>query len=245
MLKKVKVPFWVKLGIRKNELAYPNRVQFWGADTETVNGEPYTIQFSDGKNTDLLWVNKNNVLKTFLNYIDPKLWQGQVNIIYFHQLEFDFAVLLYQFHKLWLDSTKLKLHFGSWDIDAVIGKQTFAFFKNIKTNKQLKLLDSRAFFTDIDRAGLGSLMVQLNLPVKKFVTPEGLGIKKLKTKQFIEYAKQDALCEWHLAKWILDQHKEYKIRISVSSPQFASRVFRHYFIRDRDCIRVFTGISRG
>lgn len=238
MIRKIDVPKFIEEGIVKNHEGFPKRLKFWGGDTETVNGDPYTMQFHDGKTTDLLWVNRDNVMRKFLEYFEQRAWAGQTNVVYFHNLEFDLGVLMSKWHSLWIGNTSLKLHYRGWDLDIFVGKVNFAFLKHKASNKQVKLLDSKAFFTNVERAGLGALCEQLKLPVKKYPVPAGLGEKKLVSPEFLEYAKNDAVCEWHLASWIIDQYREYKTRICVSSPSFAVRVFRHYFLEKNDCIEL-------
>jgi len=218
-----------------NHLSFPKKYRIFGADTETIDGRPYCFQVSDdGKTAELIWVNENNILKLFLDYMFPKLFYASVNVVYFHQLSFDIAVLLYGEHKKWIGNENFKLDKYGWEMSVVVSKVCFAFLKHKKTNKQLKILDSRAFFPNIPKSDLAGLSEQLHLPSKKLDKPDGLGTKRLKTKEFIDYAKNDAVCEYNLASWIIEQHRDYNCRISVSSSQFSARIFRHDYIRKGD-----------
>ena len=237
MIKSIIIPRYVRQGIKKNHLSFPKQMRFWGCDTETCSGDPHTLQFSqDGKSADLIYVDRDTVLDKFFEYIEPRLLYANPNIIYFHQLEFDLAVLLCKYHHLWLSSKKIELKYKNWQITAVISSVCFCFMKNLKNNKQLKLLDSRAFFTDCGKTGLKALMEQLKLPVQKLEYQEKWSKQRVNTPEFETYAKQDAICEWHLADWILKQHENYGLRVSVSSSQFSARIFRHYFLEPDDLI---------
>ena len=121
------------------------------------------------------------------------------------------------------------------EIEAVLGAITFAKFtfeyeeEKSKGYTVLWVLDSLSFMSG------GSLRFwaeKLHLPFKKLPTPKGIGEKKLKSKKFINYAKQDCIVQWHLAKWILDRHIEYDVAPCVSSAQFSMRVFRSSFFKE-------------
>jgi hypothetical protein len=217
-----------------NELSYPYRLKYWGADTETVEGNPYSIQVSDGKNTDFLWVNSKNVLDKFLTYFEPKLWRGQVNVCYFHNLQFDLAVLLKNYHHLFEGKTKLDFTHKGVKFEFVIGRIYFGFIK-FPDNKTLKLLDTQAFFTE--HPSLDNLAKTLSLPVRKMAKPKRLGKVRYTSSNFINYAKNDAVVTYYIAQYIISQYKKFNTRICVSLPQFSSRIFRHYFMRKTDHIR--------
>ena len=226
MLKKVYVPEYIYSGIKHNDRCYPKRLTFFGADFETVDGEPYTLTVCDKKlNPDIIFVNRNNVLDKFLNYFEPRCLSKQVNIVYFHNLQFDISVLLIKYHKHFVGRNTLKIKYKDVYIEAVIGNITFARIMFDK-NKKLFIYDSMAFI----KGSLDNITKSLNLKVKKLERPKGLGEKKLKTKKFFDYIKTDAIAEYYLASWIIEQHRKYNIRICVSISQFASRVFRHYFL---------------
>jgi len=77
-------------------------------------------------------------------------------------------------------------------------------------------------------------MLLPNLP--KLKKPEGLGVLPLRSREFEEYAKRDAVIEEAFGKWIVGIHHKYDVRISVSLPQMASYIFRHKFLRNNDHI---------
>lgn len=242
MIKNVILKKHIWKGITHNEISFPKRYTLFGADTETVNGDPYTFQVSsDGKQADLVFVNRENVLDKFLEYIEPRLLEGHVNIMYFHNLAFDLPVLLRNFHNLFVTSGKLQLEYKRAKFDCIVKKVYFGriYFPDKKT---LTLVDSYAFFTGTGKRGLSSLAESLNLPFKKQERQKNIGKKKYKRgtaeyKRFVEYAKADAVVEWHLGDWIVNQYKKYNTRVCVSSPQFSMRVFKHYFLDKHDTIK--------
>jgi len=260
MNKCVIIPQWVLGGIKKNHLAFPGRLHVWGCDTETADGEPISLQIYNGADGVYFPANRKNILDLFLSYCRKNAVASHVNLAYFHELEFDISVLLVQYHYKWFSDVKPKsaagtrsavaqksrssfqMKYKGWNIEVFLGSVVFAFFKHEKLNIAVKLLDSRAFFRDIPKSGLASLCVQLSLPVKKYDRPkcitEGRSPRKDEMKAFKEYAVQDAVAEWHLAQWIIDQYREYNTRICVSSSQFSARIFRHFYLKDDDVIKL-------
>ncbi len=241
MIKNVIIPKYIYNGILHNDISFPKRLKIFGADTETVHGEPYTFQVSsDGKSADLVFVNSKNVLDKFLAYIRPRLLRGQVNVMYFHNLKFDLPVLLKNYQALFAGNTKIEIIHKGVELDFVVAKVYFGRIR-FPENKVLTLIDSYAFFVNYGKASLGYLAKELNLPHKKFGRLKSIGKKYYKEgtsdyKKFTQYSKQDAVVEWHLGSWIVGQYKKYKTRVCVSSPQFSMRVFRHYFLKSGDCI---------
>ena len=235
MIKNIIVPTYIIDGINNKVKKFPKYYKFWGADFETVNGEPYSLQICEnGKDAKLIWVNKKNVLHKFISYFKKHIVKHKLNVVYFHNLNFDLSVLLYQFHKEFLGHISLETEVDGVEIEAVLGSITFAKFtfsyeeKNSKGMTVLWVLDSLSFMSG------GSLKFwaeKLHLPFKKLPVPKGIGEKKLKSKKFINYAKQDCIVQWHLASWILDRHKEYNVAPCVSSAQFSMRVFRSSFFK--------------
>jgi len=233
MIKKIIIPPYLFKGIKHNELAFPKRYRIFGFDTETVNGLPYTLQFYDGKKDEIIYVNKNNVLDKFLNFMKSKIVSGIPNVVYAHNLLFDISVLLIKYHKLFLNRTTLKIKYKDVDIEFVIGKVVFGYFNFKKLKKKITMLDTGAFFVG---QSLEYVSKELGLTQVKMKKPSYLGLRKPKTKDekkyFEQYAKNDAVVVYNIGQWIFDSFRKYNTRICVSSPQFAMRVFRHYFIKD-------------
>ena len=80
MIKNIIVPTYIIDGINNKVKKFPKQYKFWGADFETVNGEPYSLQIcEDGKNAKLIWVNKNNVLHKFIEYFKKHIVKHKLN----------------------------------------------------------------------------------------------------------------------------------------------------------------------
>lgn len=226
MIKKI---FYKNKVIEPNHKSFPKRYKLFACDTETVDGLPYTLQLYDGKEIYFKYVNKNNILDIFLEYLYGKGLSRQVNIVYFHNLEYDISVIFYKFHKKFLERKTLIIQYENWYIKLVLGNTTFAVLK--KGNKKFICLDSQKFIN----TSLENFAKLINSKFQKLKRPEFLGVRKPKTKEekkvFEDYSKQDVLVQYEISKWILEQHKKYNVCISYSNANFSERIFRHYFIK--------------
>lgn len=270
MEKTVTYPNHVTAGILPNHRAHPlpGNLRLFGADTETVHGNPHTIQAwagpsDDGENENvhLEYVTRRTILPSFWSWMRPRLRESGVNVCYFHNLKFDLMILLSDHHLsvyeqggrseffLEFDGGPLKKKLAADPLRLVV-KAEVLFGKvnamtltegkhymesgslRFRSTAELKIFDSRAF----TQAGLDRSLKMFQIPLSKLKSPEGLGSVPLKTKEFEDYAKKDVVAEWHLGRRIMDIHGKYKVRPSVSLPQFMSRVFRHDFFKPSERI---------
>jgi hypothetical protein len=229
VLKNIVIPGYIRDGIGHNWKGFPKRYKLWGADFETVRGEPYTFQVCDGKEAILEWIEPDTVLDEFIKYFEPRVLKGHVNIVYFHNLKFDIGVLFFKFHQRFINRQSFTLKYKGHRFYVVYSAVKFVrcYFKD---DRELFIYDSIAF---TQGGSLDKWCKVLNLPVKKMERPADIGERKFKDEYSIEYAKTDAWAEYWLADWIIKQHKDYDLRICVSSAQFSARVFRHNFMTKR------------
>ena len=236
MIKNVEITKFVKQGLYRSKKGFPKRFKLFGCDTETCNGEPLSLQIYDGnpdKEVFFAWVNKDNILDVFVQYIKDNIELKHPNIYYFHNLSFDMAVILYSKLKVFSEKAHLVCDYEDCHFDCLYGSTNFMKIRYNKT--MIWVVDSLAFM------GGGSLekwAKTLNLSYKKMEHPEGLGdtdYSKLDDndplkKYFIEYAKTDVLTEYELGKWILEQHQKYDVSLAVSSANFSAKVFRKSYL---------------
>lgn len=88
-------------GIKENHRGYPrdNNLQVFGADTETVKGRIHTIQVSGAGDKTLLYVSPKSAFKRLMDWLRPHLSEKGVNLVWFHNLRFDIAMLLGENHE--------------------------------------------------------------------------------------------------------------------------------------------------
>jgi len=120
LIRNIFIPPYLRRGITHNWIGYPHRLTLFGADFETYEGKPYSLQIYDGKDVYFRYVNEKNVLDVFLKYFDRRLLAGQLNVCYFHNLSFDLGVLLYKFHSLYIGRDIIKIKNSDWEISACI-----------------------------------------------------------------------------------------------------------------------------
>lgn len=244
----------------------PANLRLFGADTETVHGIPHTVQAWEGEGEPWLsYVGVKTILPAFWAWMRPKLREGGVNLCYFHNLHFDLMILFADHHLdiyeqggsseffLELDARKLKKKLAEdptrkvLRVEVLFGKVNAATLTEgahymedgalrFKCIAELKIYDSKAFTqTSLDRS-LKMFKIPQAKQEKSPELKEALGKVALRTPEFESYARQDVVAQWHLSRKIMDIHEKYKVRPSISLPQFVSRVFRHDFFHGNDKI---------
>ena len=133
--------------------------------------------------------------------------------------------------EIYKQGSSFNLDVGGYNATGVFGKVNFFTIK--RQNFRLLVLDSFAF----TQTGLARSLKMFRIAQAKLTPPKGLGSRKLRSKEFENYARQDSIAQYHLGLKILEYHNKYKVRPCVSLPQFASRVFRHYFIQKNEVIK--------
>lgn len=285
MEKVVVYPEHVLAGIKKNHRSHPlpDNLRLFGADTETVNGNPHTLQLWDGpdaamlaaghvllenlnalpadKRPYLVYVDKKTILPEFCAYVRPRLRSGGVNVCYFHNFKFD-AMVIFADHHLEIyeqggaseffleeDGSPLKKKVAEEPdrvvifVELLFGKVNAATFTwgrhfmeagdlRFEGTTILKIFDSLAF----TQASLARSLEMFKIPQSKLEAPKDLGRVAHRTPEFENYAKQDVVAQWFLGRKIMDIHERYKVRPSISLPQFMSRVFRHDFFKGADAM---------
>jgi hypothetical protein len=202
----------------------------YGGDTETVNGEPNSLQFYSEHVAcdDFYIVNKHTALKTFIQWCDKRKAHVE-HIIYVHNLKFDLVEFLYGLHhKLVADGDEFRFSVGHWDISGVYGTPTFCRLSNSQRNRVVMLIDSFSFF----RGSLaeGARLYCPKLP--KLARPRNLGQHRYTARDsaFKAYAMRDAVVSYHIGSAIEDLHHEFDLKQCVSVADLAARVFRHRFL---------------
>ena len=220
-----------------NHRGFPKKYNFkvFGADTETVDGEPWTIQLCDGKSTIVEFVNSKTILPLFLREISKRIHAKEVNLIYFHNLRFDFLILFRQFRQIfWEQFNKIEFRAHGWKFRIIFGKVNFAEAWG-PTRKKFCLVDSMAFCAPGNKS-LSAALKTYGVEGKKLPVPKNLGTRKLKNREFVKYAANDAEVERALGCAILELHREYDVSPCVSLPQLAGKVLRHRFFKKYESI---------
>jgi DNA polymerase type B, organellar and viral len=202
----------------------------YGGDTETVEGEPNSLQFysEDVACEDFYIVNQHNALKTFLKWCASRSL-GNEHVVYIHNLKFDLVELLYGVHERLAEAGgEYDFQVGGWHISGVYGTPTFCRLSDRTHKRVIFLIDSFSFFK-----GSLSEAAKLYCPhLPKLRRPRDLGSvrKRAKDTQFVEYAMRDAEVSYHIGRSIEELHREFDLKQCVSIADLAARVFRHRFL---------------
>ncbi|MEM3518235.1 MAG: DNA polymerase, partial [Nitrososphaerales archaeon] len=238
MDKDVVIPLYLKDGIKPLSNHFPKKPNLLVFDTETENGEPYLLIFYDGSKITYLKVNKDNVLKTFLNYLNERCHKNKSNILFAHNLLFDMSAILCKYETdifSWRQPPRQDIY----DEDKFLGsirifyeKQCFAQIK-LGNGAYVKAVDSSNFI----RGSLYDLSRALQFKYKKrrrpYFVEEGRAPKTRKEWQKLYlYCNDEIKAEYELAKYILEIHKKYDVGYSVSQAQLGSKIFRKHFLKD-------------
>lgn len=253
MKKNIIVPKYYK-GIHATFKSLNKKIIIFGCDTETIDGEPISIQLYNPEYGKFFFsVNANNVSDVFLSFFkNLKMKSGYKNIIVFaHNLTFDLPILFYPIKEDFCSmecSFKRKNLKHNVEVDVICGNTFFATLRyrgisKIRKNgknyidckRRVQIIDTSRYF----EGSLEYLCETLQLPVKKLKKPENLGNKNcIIDDYFKRYAIIDAIAVYHIGKFIFDMHREFDIPLSVSVSQQAQRIFTRKFMPINDLARL-------
>jgi DNA polymerase type B, organellar and viral len=224
----VYIPRFIRDGIKPNHRGSRMDKLIYGADTETVNGRPNTIQFysEDVACSDIFFVDEKSALKTFLNWCDRRR-AHTLHVIYMHNLKFDLTELFYGKHHLLAgDGGDFEFTAYGWRITGVHGTPTFC--RLTKHSRSIALINSFSFYQ-------GSLesAARLYCPdLPKLKHPKDLGSRRITPKDTdaVAYALRDAEITYHIGRAVEDLHREFEIRQALSIADLSATIFRHRFL---------------
>jgi DNA polymerase type B, organellar and viral len=223
------IPEYIRKGIKPNDRGGRLDRVIIGGDTETVEGEPNTLQFysEDIAMDSIFFVNNKTALKTFVKWMDSLKFRAEY-VVYIHNLKFDLVELLYGSHKkLVEDHGDFSFSVGSWNCTGVYGTPTFARFTKAKCST-VTLIDSHSFF----RSSLAEAAKLFCPDLPKLSRPRDLGKVRITSKDTskIAYAMRDAEIDYHIGRSIEALHQEFDLKQCVSVADLAARIFRHRFL---------------
>jgi len=251
MIKDVKYPRHLFMGIRplKGGHSRLENIRVFGLDTETFHGIPISLQVDGPDDSLFIYTTPDSILRDLWTFFRERMRPKGVNVAYVHNLNFDLRTIFSKFHLIMYEQfgdIKFQTQIGAdlVDISIIFGKVNKA---DLKCGPfKLQILDSKAF----TQVYFEKSLKMFGIPADKLGTPEGLGKIDYSTLNyrdplrldFEKYAIQDAHAERLLGERIMEFHKEYDIRPSISLPSFAARVFRRHCMMLNDEIP-FPGIE--
>jgi len=202
-------------------------------DTETVDGEPFTIQFAGSDGGTLVRVTRSTILETFLTFLDHRGDPDRLNLLWAHNLEFDAGIVFCAHPEIWTTKTPYLVGQldGVGDVRIVFHQVENPFHQVTVRGRQWLILDTMSFF----KLSLDEACRRLQLPVQKLPRPTYLG-QRPPTEQewpaFHAYATNDALATYELGSYILERHREFGIPPTVSIAHMAGTIFRRDYLRE-------------
>lgn len=206
-----------------------------GFDVETVKGSIVTMQFATSvRDAVLLDATPDTGLELFLRFLHTHGSRGMLNLLWAHNLEFDFgATFTSIFDLLW----KRPLKSGTLSAQLSNGVRVELNYHNTDNPfHQLRVADREWLFLDTSaffKGSLAKVCAALELPVQKLPPPPYLGQRRPTASErpaFEAYALNDARAAYALGRHISDRHREFNIGPSFSMAHMASRIFQKHFL---------------
>lgn len=110
-------------GLKESKRGFPSKkaIRIFGADTETVKGQPHTFQIVSEGEEVIERVDAKTIFPRFMAWLEPRLIDGK-NFVFIHNLRFDLTVLFHteieaiyhQYNDITLnrDGYKIKMFYG-------------------------------------------------------------------------------------------------------------------------------------
>jgi DNA polymerase type B, organellar and viral len=225
----LRVPRWLRDGIKPNHKGARMDKIIYGADTETCKGEPNTLQFysEDVSESTLQFVNTKNAREKFIKWCDGRR-PRVLHVVYIHNLSFDIVELFWGLHGSLIGNGG-EFHFtcGQWEIKGLYGTPTFCSMSSGNT-RRIILVDSYSFY----RGSLASASELFCPNLPKMRRPRDLGERRYTSKDtgFAAYAMRDAVISYHIGKSIEGLHREFDLSQCISVADMACRIFRHHYL---------------
>jgi hypothetical protein len=198
----------------------------YGFDTETPNHTIRLLSISDGITSTVFDITSETILDCLIDYF-RQVKEDDV-ILFAHNLEFDFLVCLnldlkaefpqflqrechWKYLDVQIDYFNEHPHFGTLRYD---------------NGKVVHLRDTFAYY---GRIALSKLAIALKIGEKLEHDKDDFFSDKI-TKEFKEYAKEDARLAALIGGTIMNYHAMEDVKLSVSGPNMAMMVFRKKYV---------------
>lgn len=252
-------PRWWR-GVTQNHVGVQKSFQVIGFDTETFEGVPYHVGLYDGKDfLESRGLYKEHML-WLVAEVTKRIKRGVTCFAVSHGLQFDLGVLLFPYLYQGQDVTRaprtsvfpvmpkkqlalllercakheqqgkkiwqraLNAAPAVWQV--FWGRPCFARLKT-QSGQTVMFIDSLAYFTMTLKVALK--MIQA--PVRKLPKPKNLGRVIIPSARLRPYLINDTKGHYALGQQIVQWHQQYDVRLCVSAPQLAGRIFRHNFLK--------------
>ncbi len=197
-----------------------------GGDTETLRGQPMTMQFYSPElgMEDMVWC-EGKGLRPFTRWVRSLPTKAQC-VMYVHFLEFDMIEFLYELRKE-LARDEFDFNYDSFRFSGVFGGPNF--FRCVGRDRSLLVVDSWSYY----RGSLDQAAALYCPELPKLRRPNSLGSKSFgpRDTEFCEYAMRDSIIAYRIGCSIQKLVEEYDVPQPVSVADFAGKVFRRRFVQ--------------
>jgi hypothetical protein len=205
----------------------------YGADTETLNGEPLSLQFYSEQTAQkcerIYFVDAKSASRVFFAWLDS-LARSCQHVVYVHNLDFDLPEFLWSYKDKLITVTGGEYEFtcGDWKLSGVYGTPTFCKLSNERRKSTVLIVNSFAWF----KSSLAEAAKIVCPDLPKLDAPKGLGTVRFTARDagFCAYAMRDAVVAYHIGVAVQRIHRQFDIRQSVSLADMAAKIFRHHFL---------------
>jgi len=213
-----------------------------GADTETCEGIPISLQFFS-EDIPLRWefieVDEHSAMREFFAFLEslPTAKHGTHNVIYCHNLAFDLVGFFYKARAQLIEPGNIfEFTYRDWNIRGNYPASGAAWcmlrqYTQSKSKGALRtvdLVDSHAWFQGT--LAQAAMLFCPDLP--KLKRPKNLGTVWYtgKDENFVEYAMRDAEIDYHIGKSVQAIHDEYDVSQGMTNAGMAAKIFRHHYL---------------
>jgi len=229
----LRIPEYLRRGIKPNERGGRMDTYVYGGDTETLNGEPMSMQFySKMAGVDkLIFCSPKNATEKFFAFLGTLRRQAQ-HVIYVHNLDFDAPEFLWSVKEKLVEVSggQYDFTYGAWSVRGVYGHPTFVHASNQSRKISVLLVDSHAW-AQTSLAEAAKLFCP-SLPKLKAPNKGVWGLTRYTSKDmdFCAYAMRDAEVAYYIGLAVQKMHREFNIRQAVSLADMSAKIFRHHFL---------------
>lgn len=222
--------FWK--GVKKNHISVEPKFYPLVFDAETIHGRPFALGFHNGNCLSISYGLYKDHLRWLLDQLGMVDAGRSTIILAGHVVRFDLQVLLWPILNPLCSKRSIPAprhsHFSmlepKCEIEIYWDRPTFGTIKI--RGKTIHIIDTYAFFTmSLDKA-----LKAINSKHRKLGKPKGLGKRLIPAAELRPYLSGDLNGAFDLLLQIIKFHKEYGVKLCVSSPMMAGKIFRHHFL---------------
>ncbi len=116
-------------GLKETTRGFPKNLpmRIFGADTETVKGQPHTFQVVSEGEEIIERVDSKTIFPHFMRWLKPRVIEGGLNFVFFHNLRFDLTILFTEdLEEIFNQYNDITLYKDGYEIQMFYGRVNMA-----------------------------------------------------------------------------------------------------------------------